>query len=1518
MKTLLPFCLSFLFMAGFFSSLAQQPSSSSIQQTISYGDLITDMSMGDQAVEFSFTGTKNEKVRLGCSFFFARLQIQAPSGSMLYNQELETTPEQGLVLEYILNESGTYIIRLMPQMGFLQYTLGLYLLEPYVSIPIVYSESYSASLKSWEQKIYRFQGAAGDQLKLQFSGYTQDLSLYLLSPSGQKLENGQERTDFEINWDITLNENGPYLLVLHSALASTIDYALFLGLTNGAIETTPYTPGVLLNQLVERMQPLHYVFQGKSGQLLRIGLELANAGLELRAPSGVLLLEIDHTDPFDFTPQVLEEVELTENGEYRCTVWHNMQAQNSIPMRFCASFVPDPRAVQTDSIYHYLSPAFHRTPFSFKVEAGEVYRIKIPVLTTLYHPSGVTSVPAQGALLEVTESGSYVFDITSVNDETVEFWVNKVAPPKEFITLKIGEQYNEMLQLYETKSVQFHGTKADTVFLQANMVELVLNPSLGNLKPASAWLYLTNPQGKVSKMKGEPRGVMQQYGYAITYYFKQQLTFPMDGPYTFTLVMDKVVIRNPTMVNVRIDRSGERMEVPFNIESDYEVPGMYWCEVPDGLNELFVLVKKNNTIGYDATWRGLVSLEKDAQQWQSLASRDERDDFLFHIVQPAPGIYKLPVSANLNESIRGSILFTQQLPEARLNQWNPGLISRPYGSDWKTIEVPEGLDTLYLETEGFGLWSTLEVNYQQPANKNQRWTFQNMGEGYHITGKIAQPLPGRYFLRYVDSAVLQEQAEGYFNHSEDQSKVYLVYAGAQQSLTGKLAIQTLSTQVLGQAEASIVLEGTGFDQNQLVSLINQHETDTIALQIHNVSSDRRSMDAGADFSAVPEGFYFLEVASADTLVRYHGQVEIVPVVNIAIEGAMLTSDHYRLGRQQKCIINIMNNGTADIPYAAGQIYASHEAVRLLLTQNPYLWGDADSLNDMLSGMIFNQMPLFIQNLKVGANIQLVYNIQSSTIPDNEEFDVGLTLGLLEEDDYWALQDSMAMDCYNFMMESTSIPQSMKNHLTKMSPEGFMAVWRGDRSDALKSTDESQYEKIQRLENAMDKFQKHVDYIADKTLQTGDGIGQENSLIQILSNPYSAAKAGIGVIWNQAKKVSNALNGLFSWGSKKEVKKKKKAVNSTTPEDKYGPTGYGMAHGNGYIAPTRRFDYRIDYWNKEDASAPAAIVYIRDTIDTDFDLKTLRFTEIGFMKWKLALDGGQYFNVNVDCRPEMPYIVKVEGSVDHQTREVFWVHTTLDPETMELPDDPFSGYLPPIDSTGYQIGWVSYSLQPNEKADETSVFENQAFVNFDGVGKWGPAPPYGPYTNLFDTEKPSSRVKQMEEYIRTYYFDVELEGTDTGSGIDHFDVYVSKDFGPFELWQTTSETNLIYARDDEGVTHYHFYVIATDKVGNVEDSKTLAEAGTEVYIDVGNKTFKTGHEQIKVYPNPGKGLFSIYLDGWPCMHPVTVYSSTGNKILKLDPSRSAGKLDLSSLSSGIYLLQLADFEPPVRTRISIVP
>src|SRR5690606_25141658 len=208
-----------------------------------------------------------------------------------------------------------------------------------------------------------------------------------------------------------------------------------------------------------------------------------------------------------------------------------------------------------------------------------------------------------------------------------------------------------------------------------------------------------------------------------------------------------------------------------------------------------------------------------------------------------------------------------------------------------------------------------------------------------------------------------------------------------------------------------------------------------------------------------------------------------------------------------------------------------------------------------------------------------------------------------------------------------------------------------------------------------------------------------------------------------------------------------------------------------------------------------------------------------------------FNVTVDMRPEKNLLVNVEGTLDMENRVVFWTHRSLDPETMELPEDPMAGYLPPIDSTGYNIGWVNFTIAPVDSLGHNVMFQNQSHVNFDGVGPWGPAPPYGPYTNTIDLSAPASYVKTLPATVDPE-FEVQWGGSDDGAGIQYHDVYVSKNDGEFELWLTSTSDSLSTFQGETG-NSYAFYSIAIDYAGNKEAGKTQAEATTKVLI----RTFK---------------------------------------------------------------------------------
>src|SRR5207253_7832664 len=76
------------------------------------------------------------------------------------------------------------------------------------------------------------------------------------------------------------------------------------------------------------------------------------------------------------------------------------------------------------------------------------------------------------------------------------------------------------------------------------------------------------------------------------------------------------------------------------------------------------------------------------------------------------------------------------------------------------------------------------------------------------------------------------------------------------------------------------------------------------------------------------------------------------------------------------------------------------------------------------------------------------------------------------------------------------------------------------------------------------------------------------------------------------------------------------------------------------------------------------------------------------------------------------------------------------------------------------------------------------------------------------------------------FVVQWSGTDVGSGVQDYTVYVSDNGAPFAPFQTNTTATSATFNGQVGHT-YGFYSIARDLVGNVEAVKTAAEATTQV-------------------------------------------------------------------------------------------
>jgi RHS repeat-associated protein len=295
----------------------------------------------------------------------------------------------------------------------------------------------------------------------------------------------------------------------------------------------------------------------------------------------------------------------------------------------------------------------------------------------------------------------------------------------------------------------------------------------------------------------------------------------------------------------------------------------------------------------------------------------------------------------------------------------------------------------------------------------------------------------------------------------------------------------------------------------------------------------------------------------------------------------------------------------------------------------------------------------------------------------------------------------------------------------------------------------------------------------------------------------------------------------------------RVIGSATPEDKFGPVGYDEPNTlpgeeKRYISPDETFHYRIDFWNDPDAEVPTQTAIIRDQLDPDLDWDTLNFTNFGFLDWNIDLPGGQTIDTRVDMRPHFELAVDVDATFNPDTGEIEWYFQAVDPITGDLNDvDPFAGFLPPFnEATEYELGWVEFTVDLKADLATGTEVTNQAFVQFDLVNAFNPAPKEGPWLNTIDADAPESAVEALPDTSTSENFEVTWAGTDLGSGIATYDIYVSENGGIPTLWLDDSPENAAIYTGTNGST-YAFYSIATDNVGNTEAAPTAADATTTV-------------------------------------------------------------------------------------------
>lgn len=280
--------------------------------------------------------------------------------------------------------------------------------------------------------------------------------------------------------------------------------------------------------------------------------------------------------------------------------------------------------------------------------------------------------------------------------------------------------------------------------------------------------------------------------------------------------------------------------------------------------------------------------------------------------------------------------------------------------------------------------------------------------------------------------------------------------------------------------------------------------------------------------------------------------------------------------------------------------------------------------------------------------------------------------------------------------------------------------------------------------------------------------------------------------------------------------------SIDPEDKFGPRGFDHPDTNAselrrYIRGDPLLKYRIEFWNNETATANVSDVDAYDQLDSDLNWSTFRFTEVGFTNWTVNLEPGQYFNIYVDPRPDINLLVNIEGMYDPETGRANLTYHSLDPVTLQTPEDPLAGFLPPIGESGREVGWFSYSVEPEPGLITGTTIDNQAWVNFDYTTYY-PAPKEAPWINTIDAGKPSSSLTALLVNQSEIQFTFTGNDDADGSGVRDYTIYISDNGGQYLPAMNHITQSSVSMTGLPGHT-YSFYSIAMDNVGNAEDTKT---------------------------------------------------------------------------------------------------
>lgn len=361
-------------------------------------------------------------------------------------------------------------------------------------------------------------------------------------------------------------------------------------------------------------------------------------------------------------------------------------------------------------------------------------------------------------------------------------------------------------------------------------------------------------------------------------------------------------------------------------------------------------------------------------------------------------------------------------------------------------------------------------------------------------------------------------------------------------------------------------------------------------------------------------------------------------------------------------------------------------------------------------------------------------------------------------------------------------------------------------------------------------------------------------------------------------------------------KKIRAVTSLDPNEIVGPSGF---NNDNYTLNNINYHYTIFFENLNTASAPAQEVIILDTLDASkFDFSTFSFGKVSWQNKQISpLPGLTEFTLDYDLKEENNNLLRINAKFNPITGIIFWQFITLDPETMDLTEDPFGGFLPPNKNSPEGEGFVQFFVSLKDNIEHNETIKNSANIYFD----LNEPIVTNTYNNTIDIAPPTSKLTGIYTTQEENLFRIHSESEDDNSGVRHLLIYTSINEGEYFPLLTTNKEKFFVELEPDST--YYFFSQAIDSVGNVESLKSNYEV-SNLIVNVGS--YENIFDSFSLAPNPASDyielLFKLEVSNSVL---ITIYDYSGKTILtkyfESVTNKQTEKIGLHDIHSGKYLI-----------------